>query len=165
MTEDRRIIASLHVTPARRLTGLTVLASLTVLCVIIAVRESGFRALLIGALAPGAAALTISIWRASGHQILLTPDGLFDSNGTIIAELADIARINDHILAVRPSNGLSLALTARKGAHWAPGLWWRWRRTVGIGGLTSAKQGRDLARLLHDQLAQHRATRTAEDRP
>jgi hypothetical protein len=148
MQDDQDFIAALRVSFGRRFIGCSVLAALTILFAVLAVQGAGTGAVAFGLAAALSAGVTVGIWQVSAREVVMKPTGLFDSNGAVIVTLDQIERINSGPLSIRPSNGFSIRLTSRQSAHWAPGLWWRWGRMVGIGGLTSAKPSRDLANLL-----------------
>ncbi len=90
----------------------------------------------------------VAIWmadrmrRATAGAIELTASVLRDSDGTVIARVADIEKIDRGVFAFKPSNGF--VLRTKPGAAgenaWRPGLWWRVGRRSGIGGMTPGTQ-------------------------
>ncbi len=83
--------------------------------------------------------------RATTQVITLTETDLRDSSGVVLAEIADIATVSRGAFALKPSNGFTLVLNSKKPRAWAPGLWWRIGRRVGVGGVTAAGQSRFMA--------------------
>ncbi len=75
--------------------------------------------------------------------------------GRVLARLEDIEGVDRGVFAFKPSNGF--VLTLRRGAPgargWAPGLWWRVGRRVGVGGAVRAAEARTLAEILALQVA------------
>jgi hypothetical protein len=55
--------------------------------------------------------------------------------------------------AFKPSNGFLVRLDKPLGRGWAPGLWWRLGRLLGVGGVTSASQSKAMAEILSLELA------------
>lgn len=85
----------------------------------------------------------------TGRQgLVLTGETLTDTRGRELCRVADVARVDRSVLALRPSNGFMIHLKSSAQRAWHPGLWWRFGRRVGVGGLTPAGQGRAMADLL-----------------
>ena len=83
--------------------------------------------------------------RSTMMVITLTKDDLRDSSGAILARIDDVKSVERGACALKPSNGFTL-VTKNKGPRaWAPGLWWRLGRRVGVGGVTGAGQSRFMA--------------------
>ncbi len=78
--------------------------------------------------------------------------------GRILARLEDIEGVDRGVFAFKPSNGFLLTLRREApGARgWAPGLWWRVGRRVGVGGAVRAAEARALAEVLALQVAARR---------
>ena len=49
--------------------------------------------------------LATRLWAATGRQVLLTEEGLFDTSGITIAEIDQIERVDRSPFAIKPSNG------------------------------------------------------------
>ncbi|MGR3343456.1 MAG: hypothetical protein ACU0DI_09590 [Paracoccaceae bacterium] len=101
-------------------------------------------------LAVGISALFLAdrVRRATQISIEMTDEVIQDSQGQVICRLDDIVSVESGALAFKPSGGF-LIRTARPGARsWAPGLWWRIGRSIGIGGATSASQAKFMADLI-----------------
>lgn len=98
----------------------------------------------------GAAFLWQAQWnlRVTRRGLCLTRQGLFDSEGQLIVPLASIQEVDRGLFAFKPSNGFLLRLDEPQQAAWAPGLYWRLGRRLGIGGATSPAQTRALAEMI-----------------
>ena len=83
--------------------------------------------------------------RATMLTITLTADELRDSRGIVLAKLADVQSVERGAFALKPSNGFTLVMKHKCPRAWAPGIWWRMGRRVGVGGVTSAGQSRFMA--------------------
>lgn len=98
--------------------------------------------------------LATRLWAATGRQVLLTEEGLFDTSGITIAEIDQIERVDRSPFAIKPSNGFVAVTRDPLGGGWAPGLWWRVGRRIGVGGVTPASQGKGMADVLAVILAE-----------
>ncbi|MGB8624087.1 MAG: hypothetical protein WCD16_14855 [Paracoccaceae bacterium] len=92
--------------------------------------------------------------RATALRVDLTRTGLFDSAGRELVRIEDIAGIERGTFAIKPSHGFVVRLKAAGPRAWAPGLWWRLGRRVGIGGVTPASQTKFMAEMLAGLLAE-----------
>ncbi|PTW51301.1 hypothetical protein [Rhodovulum kholense] len=148
MTEE---LATLRVSALRRVIGLGVLLALAGLLLQIALVHPpaaiGYRAFLL-AMGAGALALAEAMRRATARRLVLTREGLFDDRGRELARIERISGLDRGMLAFKPSNGFSLSLTEPLPRAWAPGVWWRFGRRVGVGGVTSAGEAKAMAEIL-----------------
>jgi len=174
--EDRRagadeVLARVVPSPARRIFGLTVLVLLggLVLWLGLAAPEAtnagagpAFRLLLT---AMGGLVLW-SAWamhRATEGGLVLTATDLRTVSGRLVARVADIERVDRGLFAFKPSNGFVLRLSTPGPRAWAPGLWWRLGRRVGVGGVARAAETRAMADAIAVLLIE-RAVAAASDR-
>ncbi|WP_375262382.1 hypothetical protein [Palleronia sp.] len=144
------IIAELRASQPRRIFGTTMLTALAVLLMWLAATAPagiGARlALLICAVLAAYGAL--AMWRATAHVLFLTEAGLVQSDGRVLAMMEEIEHVDRGLFAVKPSNGFVVRLARSRPFAWAPGLWWRWGRRLGVGGMTGAGQTKAMADLL-----------------
>lgn len=94
------------------------------------------------------------MWEATGHRIELSDDGLYMSNGVVIAAMVDIHKVDRSFYAFKPSNGFLVTLNKTHDTKWVPGLWWRFGKRLGIGGLTSGPEGKIMADTLSVMIAE-----------
>ncbi|GFE63489.1 hypothetical protein [Litoreibacter roseus] len=94
------------------------------------------------------------MWISTAHRIELTETELRLSDGTIICRIEDIKNVDRGFFAFKPSNGFLLTLNKSYPRSWAPGLWWRVGRRVGVGGITPGAQGKIMADSLAAMVAQ-----------
>ncbi|MCW3781772.1 hypothetical protein [Defluviimonas salinarum] len=142
------ILASITPSPARRAFATGVLATLGALLVLLAfLRPPASMPLQFFLIVLGVAALVLCVrlFRATGQGLLLTAAGIRDSEGREVARLAEIRKVERGTFAFKPSNGFLLHLAETRPRAWAPGLWWRSGRRVGIGGVISGAEGRHMA--------------------
>lgn len=97
--------------------------------------------------------LAQTVRRTSARQLILTRTHLCDSSGAVLAALDDILQVHRGALALKPSSGFTLLLRSPQATQLAPGLWWRFGRMVGVGGLIDRSATRAMAAALADQLA------------
>jgi len=86
--------------------------------------------------------------RATLISIEMTDEVIQDSQGREICRLDDIVSVDSGALAFKPSGGFLIRTKHRGKRSWAPGIWWRIGRRIGIGGATSASQARYMADLI-----------------
>lgn len=96
----------------------------------------------LGALALGTAARA---WDGSKHAVVLREDGLFCEDGTPIARLSEIKDVDRALFSFKPSNGFIVRMNCRQKRGWVPGMWWRFGRRVGVGGVLPSAQARMMA--------------------
>ena len=86
--------------------------------------------------------------RVTHLGLYVTRQAIFDTNGKLIVLLANIVEIDRGVFAFKPSNGFLLRLEEPEPAAWAPGLYWRIGRRLGIGGATAPAQNKYLVETL-----------------
>ncbi len=134
--------------PARRVLALAALYALGVLIIwggMQASSQGGAGPLrLVAVIALGAGFLLAAerMRRVTHLSIILDADGLRDSGGTVLAAWDDIEKVERGSFANKPSNGFSVVLKSRGPRGWAPGLWWRVGRRVGVGGVLPGRPTR-----------------------
>lgn len=156
-TDPDEVLATTRASGGRRLIGLTSLGFLGLFLIYIAFTTApglGWQLLLL-VLGGGAIWLADLMRRATAGAIELTPKVLRDSDGTIIAKVADIEHIDRGVFAFKPSNGFLLRTKAGTGAEtvWRPGLWWRMGRRVGVGGMTPGSQTKFMSEIISTMIA------------
>ncbi|WP_425044003.1 hypothetical protein [Primorskyibacter sp. S87] len=94
------------------------------------------------------------LWQATSLRIELTDTELRCSDGTMIAEVADIVAMDRGFFAFKPSNGFLIKTGSACGARtWRPGLWWRMGRRIGIGGVTPGSQTKFMSETIAAMMA------------
>lgn len=148
-------ILRIQASVGRRVMAISVLFMLGGLLIWLAATNGGSMVETLVLIVIGFAALFFGEWlrRATRLAVILRVDGLFDSNGTLLAEWDDIKAVDRGAFAIKPSNGFSLVLNVAKGRGWAPGLWWRAGKRVGVGGVTAGPPARAMAEAIAFRLA------------
>lgn len=88
-----------------------------------------------------------------GCEIWLTDEGLVTNEGVILAPMDQITGVSRGAFALKPSNGFSVGLKESLGFLWVPGLWWRFGKRVGIGGVTGAGAAKFMAEQISFKIA------------
>lgn len=141
------VYAKVWASPIRRGFACAVLYGLAILLFYIALVRPPALLWLIFLLAFGGAVLFIAerLRAATRNEILLTAESVSDSNGRVLAQMADIVSVERGAFALKPSNGFTLVLRERAPRAWVPGMWWRLGRRVGVGGVTGAGPAKFMA--------------------
>ncbi|MBW4707743.1 hypothetical protein KX928_08080 [Roseobacter sp. YSTF-M11] len=154
--QDEDVLATVAASTGRRILGIGLLAVLGVLVIYVAfVTPPGFGWQMF-LLVLGAVALMIAdtMRRSTAHKLELTGTELRDSGGVVIAYVDDIASIDRGTFAFKPSNGFLLRTKSPGARMWRPGLWWRFGRRIGIGGMTPGRQTKYMAEIIAVMLAE-----------
>ena len=83
--------------------------------------------------------------KIKNRSLILTRDGLFDDQGTALCKMENIESLDRSFFAFKPSNGFVIKLKSKTDRAWVPGLWWRYGKRVGVGGVTSVAQAKAMA--------------------
>lgn len=153
---DAVILATISASAARRVLGASILAALGCLLVWIAFTTPpalGWQILLV-AIGVTALAGTARLWQATTDRVELTAEVLRDSSGRVLARVEDIVRVDRGAFAFKPSNGFVVITRMSQPRGWAPGLWWRLGRRIGVGGVTNAGEAKFMAETLGLMLAE-----------
>lgn len=104
----------------------------------------------------GAAAfwLAYRMWYATEDAVELTHTELRTRSGQLICSIPDIEAVDRGVFAFKPSNGFLIKTQTAGGRTWAPGLWWRVGRRIGIGGMTSASEAKFMSEMISAMLAE-----------
>lgn len=143
-----QVLALLEASASRRIMGVAVLALLAFFLLYLAVLYPPSSMLgRIFLIAFGAFALfgCIRLWQCTAITLELTSTQLREVGGRVLAEVSDVRSVSRGAFAFKPSNGFSLGLARPGGFVWAPGLWWRIGRRVGVGGVTAQQPARFMA--------------------
>ncbi|RGP36590.1 hypothetical protein [Pseudotabrizicola alkalilacus] len=145
------VLAELRPSPPRRVVGVTILGVLGAALVYLALAYppdgAGWLVFLLGF---GAASLWLSVrmWQSTAQGLVLTREALRDHAGRELARVDQIRAVNRGVFAFKPAGGFTLSLRQGGPRGWAPGLWWRLGRSVGVGGVTHRHEARYMAEVL-----------------
>lgn len=156
--DENEVLATVSASKGRRFLGLVSLGLLGIMLIYIAFVRPPELIWQIFLIVVGG----VSLWmadamrRATANVVELTPKGLRDSDGTVIAAIDDIEGMDRGFFAFKPSNGFLLKLRtgASAGRVWRPGLWWRMGRRVGVGGMTPNNQTKFMSDVLAAMMAE-----------
>ena len=150
------VLASLEASVPRRIVGVVALAGPGLALLALAGQQTLDRRGWQVVLALGACFAFFGAWRlwqATSVRLDLTGHELRDSGGRRIGLTADMRGVSRGTFAVKPSNGFVVTFADAGGLAWAPGLWWRIGRRVGVGGMTPAAPGRAMAERIAETIA------------
>ncbi len=153
---DEQVIARLYPSAARRGFAAIVLVALGAALLWVGLvqppAEFGWRLFLLGG-GGWSLASAYWLWQATAVGIELTDTQLREEGGgRVLANLADVRRISRGALALKPSNGFLLTMATPGPGVWAPGLWWRVGRRVGVGGVTARHETRFMAEAIAERV-------------
>ncbi|MDO6589125.1 hypothetical protein DS901_04285 [Loktanella sp. D2R18] len=146
-SETNEVHATVQTTAVRRIFAFGVLLGLGGLVIYTALVQPPSPVWLVFMLAFGVTMLWLAetMRRSTLWVIELTDTELRATNGFVLARMDEIVAVDRGAFAFKPSNGFTLKLKNQKPRAWAPGLWWRFGRRVGVGGVTSAGQAKFMA--------------------
>jgi len=156
MTTEPEIHARLDPSPFKRWIGLACLVGAGIALIYSAARVPGgfgFGSVVMLATAAFLFWAANKVFVATSQAILLTDRGLVLDDGTLLAAIENIERVERGIVAfIKPSNGFGLRLREAQPGGWSPGLWWCSGRVMGLGGATNRDQARFMAQALETML-------------
>jgi hypothetical protein len=150
------IYATVQASQGRRLFGYGVLSVLGALVIYTTLSHPPALEWMVFMLVFGVTMLWLAerLRRATTLMITLTKDELRDSSGNVLVRLDDIKSVERGAFALKPSNGFTVVTRHKNTRSWAPGMWWRLGRRVGVGGATAAGQSRFMAEQIALLIAQ-----------
>ena len=92
--------------------------------------------------------------QATAGQLVLTDAGIEDDDGRLLVDWQNIKSVERGAFALKPSNGFTVHTHAPMARGWAPGLWWRFGKRFGVGGVSSAGAAKFMAERIAMRLAQ-----------
>lgn len=154
--DDSGVYARAAASPGRRWlgVGMQYLLGLLVLYVLLMQPPAPVWAVLMAAVGIGALVLAERMRRATTRGLELRAETLCDDTGQVIARVEDVVAVERGVFAFKPSNGFVLVMKAKGGRAWAPGLWWRAGRRVGIGGVLPQAETKFMAEVIATWIAQ-----------
>lgn len=155
-------ISELSASPGRRIFGVGVLSFLGLILLRMGLTGRGLEFLDVVVLLMGFGALLAAwvMYRATMRSVILTSEALTDSEGVVLARLEEIASVDRGTFAFKPSNGFLIRTTSPGHRLWQPGLYWRFGRRIGVGGITRAAEAKAMADLITIKLAERAAEET-----
>ena len=86
--------------------------------------------------------------RVTKTGLVLTREGIFDGDGNLVCSLYNMMEVDRGLFAFKPSNGFLVRLHESEPKGWAPGLYWRLGKRLGIGGATKPSQAKAMADMI-----------------
>ena len=153
--DDNEVLAVIQASPPRRWMGVGMLAAIGVLVIYVALVAPPVPVWQAFLIVTGGLALWMAdrMRRATGYAIELTRTELRDSSGELIARVSDIEKVESGFFAFKPSHGFLVRTRTPATRIWRPGLWWRFGRRIGVGGVTPRSQTKFMAEMLTAMIA------------
>ncbi|MES0861688.1 hypothetical protein ABLN87_04960 [Ruegeria sp. SCPT10] len=144
------VLATIEASAPRRWIGVLMLGTVGVLVLYVALSTPPELVWQVFLIVVGGAALWLafSVWQATQDRIELTRTELRTGAGRLIALVDEIEAVDRGVFAFKPSNGFLVRTRAKTSNSWAPGLWWRLGRRVGVGGMTAASEAKFMSEIL-----------------
>ncbi|SLN31402.1 hypothetical protein [Ruegeria meonggei] len=152
---QQEVLATIKASGPRRWLGVGMLSVVGGLSIFVALANPPEPQWVLFLLVVGAAAfwLAYRMWSATNEWIELTETELRTGAGHLIANVEDIETVDRGVFAFKPSNGFLVKTRSSARYHWAPGLWWRLGRRIGIGGMTAAAENKFMSEILSAMIA------------
>ncbi|MBO9432799.1 hypothetical protein J7394_01195 [Ruegeria sp. R13_0] len=150
------VLATIEASSPRRVAGVAMLGSVGVLVIYVALASPPELVWQVFLLAVGAASLWLAyrVWMATQDRIELTASELRTGSGQVIARVEEIEAVDRGVFAFKPSNGFLVRTREKASNVWAPGLWWRLGRRVGVGGMTASAEAKFMSEILSAMVLQ-----------
>ncbi len=144
------VLATIQASSARRWAGVVMLGTIGALVIYVALASPPELVWQVFLLVVGAASwwLAYRVWTATQDRIELTRSELRTGTGRVIAQVSEIEAVDRGVFAFKPSNGFLLRTRSKERNVWAPGLWWRLGRRVGVGGMTAAAETKFMSEMI-----------------
>lgn len=145
--QDQEPVATLSASLGRRYMAYGVIFVLGALLVFLALKQPPALGWQLFLIALGVTALIVAerLRRATQLGLVLTETELRDTSGHVLTRIDNIASIDRGAFAFKPSHGFVLRLHHREERAWAPGLWWRFSKRLGVGGVTPSGSAKFMA--------------------
>ncbi len=160
MPETDEVLATVSASAPRRIFGIGTMVCLGALLLYLAfafpIAIFWWQAF-VGVCGLGALWMAARMKSAARRVVVLTGQGLHDSEGEVIATLDDIKSLERGVFAMKPSNGFLIRLRRAAPRRWYPGIWWRFGKSVGIGGVTPGPQTKAMVQMLEALLAEKKS--------
>lgn len=149
------VYARVEASPMRRTSAVTLLFALGGLLLYVALIGGATALFTLGLIGGGGLAIWLgtSLFRATAGGLYLTADALCDAKGRVLAKVDDMQAVERGAFAFKPSHGFVVVLKHKAGRAWAPGLWWRMGRRLGIGGVLPSGQTKFMAEVIATWIA------------
>jgi hypothetical protein len=152
---DDDVIATLQASALRRIFAygaVFILGAMLILLAFVQPPAFGWQVFLV-LLGAGALVIAERLRRATLLGLVLTQRDLRDTAGQLLTTFDNIKSVDRGAFAFKPSNGFVLRLHDSQTRFWAPGLWWRYSKRVGVGGVTAAGPAKYMAEQIALRLA------------
>lgn len=159
--DPNEILADIPPRPARRYAavGMTLVLGALVLWIALTMQQASLaHTIFLIALGAGCLWQGRAMWNASALTLQLTRTELREENGRVLCTIENVARVDRGAFAFKPASGFLVRLKEPVSPRvYAPGVWWRFGRTLAVGGVTGRQDGKNVADLMIVMLAKRDA--------
>ena len=150
------VLITVQVASARRFVGLFSIFILAVLLVYLGLNHQGaiLAKLVFVALGVACGIAGYYMREATRNGLELTREELRETSGLVLARVEDVVRVDRGAFAMKPSNGFSVFVNQDQPRAWRLGLWWRYGKRIGVGGIINVGQAKAMAEKLTDLVAE-----------
>jgi len=147
------VLARITPQPARRVVAVGMLVALCAIVLSIAIRrppeDLGWMLFLL-TFGAGCLVLARAMWQSTGRVIELTRRELREVGGPnrVLCTVENVARVDRGAFAFKPAGGFLVRLKEPLPRVSSPGHWFRFGRTLAVGGVTARAEGKEVADLL-----------------
>lgn len=150
--DPNEVLASIDPQPVRRVAAVGMIVALAVIVwTIAALRPPEHFSYMLFLVFFGAGCLWLAhtMWHATARVIELTRTELREVGGRVLCTIDNLQRVDRGAFAFKPAGGFLVKLKQPEGPLvYAPGIWWRWGRTLAVGGVTSRQDGKNVADMM-----------------
>ena len=153
--DETGVLMRLWAAPGRRLFALAVVFTLGALLIWLAFAQPPTLGWAVVLVAIG----LVCLWagermrRVTLTGLELTEHAIRVTGGTEIVRIDEIRSVERGAFALKPSNGFVIVTHEKGPRAWAPGLYWRTGRRLGVGGVTAPRETRFMAEQIALMLA------------
>ncbi|WP_341864057.1 hypothetical protein [Gymnodinialimonas sp. 57CJ19] len=151
-TDPNEVLATIEPRPLRRGVAVGFVVSLAVVVwTVAALRPPEYFSYMLFLVFFGAGCfwLGYAMWQASRKTIELTRTELREVGGRVLCTIDNVARVDRGAFAFKPASGFLVRLKEPHAPRvYAPGVWWRWGRTLAVGGVTARQDGKNVADMM-----------------
>ena len=160
-TDPDEVLATIEPQPVRRVFATGTVGVLGFLLIYIAATHPpahpAWLVFLVG-MGLGAGWLSWLVWTSTAVRLELTRRELREAGGRTLFTHDEVESVDRGFFAFKPAAGFLVRLKSptTRGRVYAPGLWWRARKRVAVGGATATREAKAVADLISIILAEQR---------
>jgi len=93
----------------------------------------------------------LRFWQATATGLELTLTELREAGGRQVVMMEEVVSVERTAFGiVKPTNGFVIVTRSKSTSTILPGIWWRFGKLIGVGGLTGQGEGKAMAELMQE---------------